>query len=54
MDSHITQAEVIAWCTCDETYRDMGRGWGKVAAVLFAVGAASGTILSFELGLVRE
>jgi cytochrome d ubiquinol oxidase subunit I len=26
--------------------------WSKVAAVLFAVGAVSGTVLSFELGLL--
>lgn len=45
-------AEVIAWRTGDEVYRDLGQGWGKVAAVLFAVGAVSGTILSFELGLL--
>jgi cytochrome d ubiquinol oxidase subunit I len=45
-------AEGIAWRTGDETYRDLARGWGKVAAVLFAVGAVSGTILSFELGLL--
>lgn len=30
----------------------LARKWGKVAAVLFAVGAVSGTILSFEMGLL--
>src|SRR3954471_16098723 len=43
-------------------YRGLRRGddealllaqrWSKVAAVLFAVGAVSGTVLSFELGLL--
>src|ERR1700739_3501933 len=28
------------------------RRWSKVFAILFAVGAASGTIISFELGLL--
>ena len=30
----------------------LARKWGKCAAVLFAVGAVSGTILSFEMGLL--
>src|SRR4029079_13365076 len=30
----------------------LARRWSKVAAVLFAVGAVSGTILSFEMGLL--
>ncbi len=30
----------------------LARKWSKVAAVLFAVGAVSGTILSFEMGLL--
>ncbi len=30
----------------------LARKWAKVAAVLFAVGAVSGTILSFEMGLL--
>jgi cytochrome d ubiquinol oxidase subunit I len=30
----------------------LARRWSKVAAVLFAVGAVSGTVLSFELGLL--
>jgi cytochrome bd-type quinol oxidase subunit 1 len=30
----------------------LAKRWGKVAAVLFAVGAVSGTILSFEMGLL--
>src|SRR4030088_2555339 len=30
----------------------LARGWSRVAGVLFAVGAVSGTVLSFELGLL--
>ena len=45
-------AEGIALRTGDELYRQMARRWGRVAAVLFAVGAVSGTILSFEFGLL--
>ncbi len=30
----------------------LAKKWGKVSAVLFAVGAVSGTILSFEMGLL--
>ncbi len=31
---------------------ELARRWSKVAGVLFAIGAASGTILSFEMGLL--
>ncbi len=31
---------------------DLARKWSKAAAVLFAVGAVTGTVLSFELGLL--
>jgi cytochrome d ubiquinol oxidase subunit I len=33
-------------------YRDLARKWGKATALLFALGAVSGTALSFELGLL--
>ncbi len=36
----------------DEQALLLARRWSKVAAVLFAVGAVSGTVLSFELGLL--
>ena len=36
----------------DEDALTLARRWSKVAAVLFAVGAVSGTILSFEMGLL--
>jgi cytochrome bd ubiquinol oxidase subunit I len=38
--------------TGDPAWRALARRWSKVFAVLFAVGAASGTIISFELGLL--
>ncbi|MCA9068564.1 MAG: cytochrome ubiquinol oxidase subunit I [Planctomycetaceae bacterium] len=38
--------------TGDELWRTLARRWSKVFAVLFAVGAVSGTVLSFELGLL--
>jgi cytochrome d ubiquinol oxidase subunit I len=33
-------------------YLDLARRWAKGAAILFAVGAVSGTVISFELGLL--
>ena len=33
-------------------FRTLARRWAKGTAVLFAVGAVSGTVLSFELGLL--
>jgi cytochrome d ubiquinol oxidase subunit I len=33
-------------------YLDLSRRWSRGIAVLFAVGAVSGTVLSFELGLL--
>jgi cytochrome bd ubiquinol oxidase subunit I len=33
-------------------YRDLARTWSKAVALTFAVGAVSGTALSFELGLL--
>src|SRR2546429_607764 len=33
-------------------YLDLGKRWAKGTAILFAVGAVSGTVLSFELGLL--
>ena len=38
--------------TGDPLYRDLARRWAKGTAILFAVGAVSGTVLSFELGLL--
>src|SRR5437868_9520876 len=33
-------------------YLDLAKKWSKAAAILFAIGAVSGTALSFELGLL--
>ena len=38
--------------TGDELWRTLARRWSKAFAVLFAVGAVTGTVLSFELGLL--
>ncbi len=36
----------------DEVYLTLAKRWAKGTAILFAVGAVSGTVLSFELGLL--
>ena len=38
--------------TADGVYRELALRWAKGTAILFAVGAISGTVLSFELGLL--
>ncbi|MET1152728.1 cytochrome ubiquinol oxidase subunit I [Arthrobacter sp.] len=38
--------------TGDPNYKLLARRWARVMGVLFAVGAVSGTILSFEMGLL--
>jgi cytochrome d ubiquinol oxidase subunit I len=38
--------------TGDPVYRELARRWSKVMLALFAVGVVTGTILSFELGLL--
>jgi cytochrome d ubiquinol oxidase subunit I len=38
--------------TGDVIYLDLAKRWAKGTAILFAVGAVSGTVLSFELGLL--
>ncbi|PJJ52934.1 cytochrome ubiquinol oxidase subunit I [Hymenobacter chitinivorans] len=38
--------------TRDNTYRNVTRAWSKGVAIFFATGAVSGTVLSFELGLL--
>src|SRR5213080_3569429 len=45
-------AEGMHLRTGDPVWRALALRWSKVFAVLFAVGAASGTIISFELGLL--
>jgi cytochrome bd ubiquinol oxidase subunit I len=38
--------------TGDTTYKALAKRWSKVALILFAVGVVTGTILSFEFGLL--
>src|SRR5450756_319677 len=38
--------------TGEREYLELARRWAKGVAILFAVGAVSGTVLSFELGLL--
>lgn len=45
-------AEGLSLVTGKEEYHTMARGWIRSASVLFAIGAVSGTILSFELGFL--
>lgn len=45
-------AEYAFLRTGDRRYDELARIWSKGTAVFFAVGAVSGTVLSFELGLL--
>lgn len=45
-------AEALWLKTGDEIYKTITKRWARGTAVLFAVGAVSGTVLSFELGLL--
>ncbi len=45
-------AEGLWLKTKDETYLTLAKKWSKGTAIMFAVGAVSGTVLSFELGLL--
>ena len=38
--------------TGDSAYKTLTKAWSKGVAIFFAVGAVSGTALSFELGLL--
>jgi cytochrome d ubiquinol oxidase subunit I len=38
--------------TGDDTYKALAKRWSKVGLILFAVGVVTGTILSFEFGLL--
>jgi cytochrome d ubiquinol oxidase subunit I len=48
----MTIAEWRWLCTNDPAYLLVAKRWAKGTAILFAVGAVSGTVLSFELGLL--
>jgi cytochrome d ubiquinol oxidase subunit I len=46
---------VVEWLylrTGDELYRTLARRWTRIMAALFAAGVVTGTILSFEMGLL--
>src|SRR6184192_2950807 len=45
-------AEGLWLRTRDEVWLDLAHRWAKAFGILFAVGAVSGTVLSFELGLL--
>ncbi|NCG19537.1 MAG: cytochrome ubiquinol oxidase subunit I [Rhodobacterales bacterium] len=45
-------AEALWLRTGDELWLILAKRWAKGTAILFAVGAVSGTVLSFELGLL--
>jgi cytochrome bd ubiquinol oxidase subunit I len=40
------------WRTGEQVYRDLTHAWSQGVAIFFATGAVSGTVLSFELGLL--
>jgi cytochrome d ubiquinol oxidase subunit I len=48
----MTTAEAQWLRTREPVYQVLAKQWAKGAAILFAVGAVSGTVLSFELGLL--
>jgi len=48
----IVIAEGLHLRTGDPVYLTLAKKWTKAFAILFAVGAVSGTVLSFELGLL--
>jgi cytochrome bd ubiquinol oxidase subunit I len=50
--SMVLLVESLYFRTGDEIYRTLARRWSKVMIALFAVGVVTGTILSFEMGLL--
>jgi cytochrome d ubiquinol oxidase subunit I len=48
----MTVAEWRWRCTGDPAFLLLAKSWAKGTTILFAVGAVSGTVLSFELGLL--
>ena len=46
----VVLAEWLGLRTGDPLYSELARRWAKATGVLFAVGAVSGTVLSFEMG----
>src|SRR6202046_5653393 len=45
-------AEWLGLRTGDPLYRTLARRWSRIVLTLFAVGVITGTILSFEMGLL--
>jgi cytochrome d ubiquinol oxidase subunit I len=52
MPALVLLAEWRGWRTGDPWYQLLARRWAKALGVLFAVGAVSGTVLSFEMGVL--
>jgi cytochrome d ubiquinol oxidase subunit I len=52
MPAFMALAEWRYLVTGDPVWRELSKRWAKGTAILFAVGAVSGTVLSFELGLL--
>src|SRR3954471_23247381 len=50
--SMVLLVEWLSLRTGDGLYRALARRWSKVMIALFAVGVVTGTILSFEMGLL--
>src|SRR5881394_2773560 len=50
--SMVLLVESLYLRTGDELYRTLPKRWSKVMIALFAVGVVTGTILSFEMGLL--
>jgi len=48
----MASAELRYLRTGEVVYRELAQAWARGVAVFFAVGAVSGTVLSFELGLL--
>ncbi|HSU13135.1 MAG TPA: cytochrome ubiquinol oxidase subunit I [Longimicrobium sp.] len=52
MPALMAASEALWLRTGRAEYRDLARKWAKATALTFAIGAVSGTALSFELGLL--
>jgi cytochrome bd ubiquinol oxidase subunit I len=52
MPALMAAAEALWLRTGRAEYRDLARKWARATALTFAIGAVSGTALSFELGLL--
>lgn len=52
MPAFVLVAEWLGRRRGDDALVDLARRWSKVMVVLFAVGVVSGTVLSFEMGLL--